>query len=114
MCVELGDLYTYSVCDAGDCVEINFYEKRDGKEKDFEWGIAGEIMAKKLAKMNGVVCACYSPVFRRLCVRVCKRVEGFEATVRAIVDVMKKVMAHNMTPVGRAKRVLEECGICSS
>ncbi len=111
MCVELGEVYSCSVNDAGACVELVLVEKREGKEKDYEWGVAGEIIAKKVCNLNGVVCAEYSPVFKRLRVLICKKTDPIEATIRAILDIARRVMAHNRTAVGRVKTVLKEFGL---
>ncbi len=111
MCVELGELYRYSVCESGDAIELMLYETREGKEKDFDWGVAGEIIARRVEKLGGVMCACYSPTFQRLCVKICKKAEGLEAIVKAILDIASEVMAQCMTPAGKAKLVLDEYGI---
>jgi len=111
MCVELGELYKYSVCESGNCIELRLYENRSGKEKDFEWGVAGEIIAKRVGKINGVECACYSPSLQHLCVKIPKNVEGLEAIVRAVLDIVSEVMVQCMTATGKAKLVLDEFGI---
>ncbi len=111
MCVELGELYRYSISESGDCIELRLYENRKGKEKDFEWGIAGEIIAKRLKNVKGVDCACYSPALQRLCVKISKNTEGLDAIVRAILDIVSDVMTRYMTATGKAKLVLDEFGI---
>ncbi len=111
MCVELGEVYRFSICDAGDAIELRLYENREGKEKDFEWGIAGEVIAKRVKNLGGVVCACYSPTMKRLCVKICKKTEALDSTVRAILDIAGEVLAKYMTPIGKAKLSLEDYGI---
>ncbi len=111
MRVELGELYKYSIYESGECIELRLYENRCGKEKDFEWGIAGEIIAKRVKEIKGVDCACYSPTLQRLCVKIPKNTEGLDAIVRAVLDIAGEVMMQCMTATGKAKLVLDELGI---
>ena len=107
----VGECYKYDISTAGDTIEIKLYENRAGKEKAFEWGLAGEVIAKRIKKLNGVVDAYYSPTMGCLSVKISKDIEGLEAVVRVIMDIASEVLTKYKTPVGKAETILKEFGL---
>ncbi|RLI81028.1 MAG: hypothetical protein DRP01_11340 [Archaeoglobales archaeon] len=109
--LELGELYRYSLLEYGDTVELRLYENRVGREKDFDWGIAGEVIAKRVGKIKGVNCATYSPALQCLSVKISKDAEGVDGIVRSILNIACEVLTRYATALGRAKLVLEDFDI---
>jgi len=107
----VGECYKYDISMSGDAVEINLYENREGKEKAFEWGIAGEVIAKRVKKIGGVIDASYSASLGKLTVRMCRHAEGIEGIVKAIMDIASEVLMRYRTPLGKAEAVLKEMGL---
>ena len=109
--IELEDLYRYSLCEYGNVIELRLYENREGREKDFDWGIAGEVIAKRVSKVRGVDCATYSPALQCLSVKILKDAEGIDGIVRSILNIAYEVLTRYTTALGKAKAVLEEFDI---
>ncbi len=107
----VGECYKYDICVSGNAVEINLYENREGKEKAYEWGIAGEVIARRVKKIGGVIDAEYSASLGKLTVKISKNAEGIEGIVKAIMDIASEVLTKYRTPVGKAEAVLKEMGL---
>jgi len=111
MDMVVGECYRYDISVVGNTIEIKLYENKAGKEKAFEWGLAGEVIANRIKKLNGVVDVYYSPTLGCLSVKISKDIEGLEAVVRAIIDIASEVLTKYKTPIGRAETVLKEFGL---
>ena len=109
--MNVGQLYRYEIGEKGGYVVVTLYENRDGKEKSYDWGVAGEVIASKVSKLSDVAKACYSPTLGRLQVEIPKDVECIKSVVRAIVDIAVNVMKMYRTQIGKAEEVFEEVGI---